>query len=76
MPSIETIYRETVRLLPVDEQIRLADLIRENAGRESRSSGTKLSAFDILKSIEVEGIFKTSAGVDEYIRTERDSWDN
>lgn len=75
MPSIETIYRETVRPLPVDEQKRLADMILENVESESLSSKTKLCALDVLNSIHAERIFRTSAEVDKYIRTERDSWD-
>ncbi len=76
MPTIETIYRETVKPLPVDEQRRLADLIRENIESGSRSSGTKRSALDILESIRADGIFVTSSQADEYLRAERESWDN
>ena len=76
MPSIETIYRETIRPLPINEQIRLADIIRKNVDSELRTSETKRSALEILNSIKVKGIFESSAEVDEHIRTERDSWDN
>ena len=76
MPSVETIYRETVRPLPVEDQKRLADMILENVENETRSLKPKRSALDILRSIQVERAFKTSAEVDEYLRTERDSWDN
>lgn len=76
MPSVETIYRETVRPLPVEDQKRLADMILENVENETRSLKPKRSALDILRSIRAERAFKTSAEVDEYLRTERDSWDN
>jgi hypothetical protein len=75
MPSVETIYRETIRPLPVDDQMRLAEMIRENVGQKERSSKPKRSALEILQSINVKPIFRTSAEVDEYLKTERDSWD-
>lgn len=76
MPSIETIYRETVRPLPVDEQIRLADMIRENIDAEKRSSKPKRSALDILESVRAKTPPRTAAEIDEYLRSERDSWDD
>lgn len=76
MPSVETIYRETVRPLPVDEQIRLAEMIKKNVDAELQSAKPKRSALDILESIHAERVFENSAEVDEHIRKERDSWDN
>jgi len=76
MPGVETIYRETIRPLPVSDQVRLADMIMENVDSERLSAKPKRSVIDILESIEVEPIFRTSAEVDEYIRKERDSWDS
>ncbi len=76
MANVETIYRETVRPLPVDDQKRLADIIMENVGHDSRSSKKRRSALDVLNSIRVNGIFRTTDEIDEYIRTERDSWDD
>lgn len=75
-PSIETIYRETVRPLPVDEQIRLADMIREKVDSERRSSKARRSALDILESLMAETPPRTAAEIDEYLRSERDSWDD
>ncbi len=76
MPSVETIYRETVRPLPVNEQIRLADMIRERVDSELRSSEPKRSALEILQSLRVTTPPRTAAEIDEYIRLERDSWDD
>lgn len=76
MPSVETIYRDTVRPLPVSDQVRLADMIMENVESESSSSEPRRSALDLLNSIHAERIFRTPAEVDEHIRTERDSWED
>lgn len=76
MPSVETIYRETVRPLPVDDQIRLADMIRENLDAELRSSGPKRSALEILQSLRAATPSRSAAEIDESLRAERDSWDD
>ena len=76
MPSIETIYRETVRPLPVDEQIRLADMIRENVDSELRSSKPKRSALDLLESLRATTPRRSAAEIDESLRAERDSWND
>lgn len=78
MPSVETIYRETVRPLPVEDQKRLADMILDNVESETRPPEQKRSVVDVLRSIHANAkpAFKTSAEVDEYLRTERDSWDD
>ncbi len=75
MPSIETIYRETVRPLPVDEQIRLADMIREKVSSELKSK-PKLSALDIMESLRATTPRRSAAEIDEELRAERDSWDD
>lgn len=72
MQSVETIYRETIRPLPADEQIRLADMIRE----ELRSSRPKRSALDIIESLRAKTPRRSAAEIDEYLRAERDSWDD
>ena len=74
MPSVETIYRETIRPLPVDDQMRLAEMIRENV--ETRSSKPRRSALDIIESIRAKTPARSAAEIDEYLRTERDSWDD
>ena len=76
MRSIETIYSETIKPLPADDQIRLAEMIRKNLDSPRNSPKRKRSALDVLNSIRAEGVFKTSAEVDEYVRRERDSWDD
>ncbi len=76
MPSVETICRETRRPLPVEDQKRLADMILDNVDRETHPPAQKRSALKILRSIHAQPAFKTSAEVDEYLRTERNSWDH
>lgn len=74
MPSIETIYRETVRPLPPEDQRRLADMILKNV--DSQPAAEKLSVLDILKSRPVRRVFKDSGEVDKWLRSERDAWDD
>lgn len=71
MPNVETIYRETIRPLPADEQRRLADIILENV--DSQPAAKKLSVLDILKERPVRRVFKSSKEVDQWLRSERDA---
>ena len=76
MPSVETIYKETIRPLPVSDQMRLADMIMENVHSESRSPDERRSVLDILEAHPVKRVFKNSSEVDEWLAAERDSWDD
>ena len=72
MPSVETIYQQTVLPLPPDDRIRLARIIMEHEEKDV----SRQSAYDFLESLSGERLFKDSKAVDEYLRSERDSWDN
>ncbi|MGD9560691.1 MAG: hypothetical protein AB7F88_01325 [Pyrinomonadaceae bacterium] len=76
MPSVETIYRETVRPLPVEDQKRLADMILDNVDKGTHPPAQKRSVLEVLRSIHAQPAFKTAAEVDEHIRMERDAWDD
>lgn len=76
MPSVETIYHDTVRPLPIDDQMRLADMIMDNVDAELRSSKPKISALDILKSLRATTPRRSAAEIDEFLRAERHSWDD
>lgn len=60
----------------MDEQIRLADMIREKVDSELRSSKPKRSALDVLESIRATTPHRSAAEIDESLRAERDSWDD
>jgi len=74
MPSVETIYQESIRPLPVSDQVRLADMILENVDVQPETE--KLSVLEILDAHPVKRVFKNSNEVDEWLRAERDSWDD
>ena len=76
MPSVETIYRETIRPLPIDEQKRLADLILAKVEHEEHAAKPRRSVLEILDSIRATAPRRTVAEIDEYLRVERDSWDD
>ena len=78
------IYGKTIRQMPPAERLRLATLILEDLTEEAQSEQTleanseqqRFSARQILKSrAGKSGIFKTPAEADEYLKTERESWD-
>ena len=76
MPSVETIYRETIRPLPVDDQRRLAEMILEHATDETQNPVRRRSVLEIIESARSSTPGRTAAEIDEYIRTERESWDD
>lgn len=76
MPSIETIYEQTVLPLPLSDRIRLAEIIMANANREVHSTNGKRSALQVLETTAGERLFKDPAAVDEHLKSERDSWDD
>ncbi len=73
MQSLESIYQQTIRPLPVDDQLRLAEIIRQRAGDEPPS---RRSALEILRNIQPPKPIHSVAEIDSYIREERDSWDD
>ena len=76
MPSVETIYQNSVRPLPIGDQVKLADLIMENVNSESNSPKAKLSVLEILEAHPPKRVFKDASEVDKWLRAERDSWDD
>lgn len=76
MPSVETIYQESVMPLPVSDQVRLAELILKRATPVAKPSNGSRSVLDFLESIHAKKIGRSAAEIDESIRTERDSWDD
>ena len=76
MQNVETIYQESVKPLPLRDQIRLAEIIMERAAGEPRQAGGRTSALKLLEGLKVDRRARSSAEIDEYIRMERDSWDN
>ena len=75
MPSIETIYQESVRPLPRRDQVRLAEIIMERAARSTQNPNRR-SALEIIESARATTPTRTAAEIDEYLKTERDSWDD
>jgi hypothetical protein len=75
MPSVETIYQESVMPLPVSDQVRLAEMIMERAPGALQDPKRR-SVLEIIESARASTPGRTAAEIDEYIRTERDSWDD
>lgn len=48
----------------------------QTSERSRSGAATKRSVLDILTSRPVRRVFKNAAEVDEYLKTERESWDN
>ena len=71
MQDIRSVYRENILPLPRRMRIMLASLILKEDAGEKRES-----AYHILTTRKRNRVFKNSAEVDEYIRNERDSWDD
>lgn len=83
MNTATQIYEQTIRQLPMTEHLRLAILILADLTQETQSGQIseevshkpKLSVQQLLKKRrEKTGIFKTPAEADEYLNTERKSW--
>lgn len=75
MPSLETIYQESIKPLPIVDQVRLAELIMERAPKTPQDRPRR-SVVEILNSIHARKHGRTAAEIDEYIKTERESWDD
>ncbi len=75
MPSVEIIYQESIRPLPVSDQVRLAEMIMERAANPPHDRNRR-SVLEILESIHARTPGRSAAEIDEYIKTERDSWDD
>jgi hypothetical protein len=73
MENVQTIYRQTILPLPNTEKLRLATIILQHLSVSENKSG---SAFDLLQNLPSEKVFASAEKVDEYLKTERESWDN
>lgn len=76
MPSVETIYKETVLPLPPSDRIRLAEIILEHANEGKPPINGHISALELLQSLPIERAFPDADSVDKHLETERESWDN
>ena len=73
MQDVQTIYRQTILPLPNNEKLRLATIILQDL-----SSGEKPSSFalDLLQSLPDEKVFRSPEEAGDYLKAERESWDN
>lgn len=76
MQSVEAIYQNSVMPLPLGDKIRLAKIIMEHVTEESAAAGGGLTALELLDDIDRQGLFRDSNEVDEFLKTERKSWEN
>ena len=75
MPSVETIYQESVMPLPRRDQMRLAEIIMERAARP-RQNPDRRSVLEIIESARATTPERSAAEIDEYLKMERNSWDD
>lgn len=76
MSKATEVYGKQVKQLPPAERLRLAALILEDLTAEQ--NGTPAQTFSALQVLEQHtsgGIFKTAEEADEYLKAERESWD-
>ena len=78
MTNTTEIYAQTIRQLPSAERLRLATLILEDLNEEQTGEAeTKtLSALEVLEKLNGQRVFDSAEKVDEYLKAERESWDN
>lgn len=78
MTNTTEIYAQTIRQLPSAERLRLATLILEDLNEEQTGeSETKtLSALEVLEKLNDRRVFDSAEKVNEYLETERESWDD
>ena len=74
MPSVETIYKNTILPLPPHERLRLAKIIVELESQQEPAE--QLSVLSIIEGLNGARVFGDAAAVDKYLAEERDSWDN
>lgn len=75
MQDAQTIYQQNISHLPDSEKLRLATLILQDLTEEN-GTRKEISALDLLENLPKERVFNSSREVDEYLKTERESWDN
>jgi hypothetical protein len=75
MLTVDSIYKESVLPLSVSDRLRLAEMILKNTNEADRQA-KKRSVLELLDRIKPAKKSRTADEIDEYLRTERDSWDN
>lgn len=75
MQNAQTIYQQNISRLPNSEKLRLATLILQSLTEENKT-GKEISALDLLENLPTERAFNSSREVDEFLKTERESWDD
>ena len=73
MQDVQTIYQQTILPLPANEKLRLATIILQDLSEGEKPS---VSALDLLQSLPDEKVFDSPDEVNEYLKAERESWDN
>jgi hypothetical protein len=77
MPTVEEIYRESVLLLPEEEQRRLAELITEGLqGARTPPDPPRVPLADLIRTLPPgPRCFRTWEEYELALQEERDSWD-
>lgn len=75
MQTVQEIYAMSISHLPSLERLRLAALILNELAVARPAEHQRQSIQEMLEEMPSEGLFKTSAEVDEYLERERDSWE-
>jgi len=76
MQNAQEIYAQKVRQLPSPEKLRLAVLILSDLTEEENFQNRKISALTLLEELPEERLFQTAEEVDDYLKRERESWEN
>ena len=75
MQNAQSIYQQNIIRLPNSEKLRLASLILQNLTEEN-GTRKETSALDLLENLPSARGFNSALEVDEYLKTERESWDD
>ncbi len=73
--EIDIIKTRTARLSK-EEKVELIDYVTKSLANGGESTGARSSVTDILKNAKPPKHPRTAAEIDEYLRKERDSWDD
>jgi len=73
--EIDIIKTRTARLSK-EEKVELIDYVTKSLTNGGESTGARSSVLDILKNAKPPKRRRTADEIDEYLRKERDSWDD
>ncbi len=73
MQNAQTIYQQTVLPLPSSEKLRLATIILQSLSNSEIKTQT---AYDLLQNLPKNRVFSNAQDVENYLKSERESWDN